>query len=497
VNADRVSLIAWILSSVLAGVAGILLAPFYPQVDAGNFTVLLVAAIAAACFGRLSSLPWTLAGGLVLGIGSNLMVGYLPTDTPTWAVITNNLRPSFPFVLLLGLLLFLPGLRQRRETADPLAACDPPPPALAASVRDASLDRVTRIVFPVFVAAFLAITFFVLTDLWRYRFTQGLVFSTIFLSITVLTGLAGQISLAQATFAAVGAFTIGQLQMRYGTDFFTALIVAAVLSAAVGALVAIPALRLGGLFLTLATIAFALMAEGVIFPLSWVGNGTQGMSISRPVLGPIDFADDRWYFLLSFVVFAICGLVVILVRKGTTGRFLAAMRGSEVAAASIGINAVRWKILVFALSAAIAGVGGAMYGGLLQQTSTSDFGFFLSFVWVVLVLTLGSRTVEGAVNAGMAFVLFPIVLGWIGDWTHVGDRTTVLQYVLFGYGAITYARHPEGIVEHQKRKSMERIQRWRARRAPSPDAPVDRAPEAPAGPAAAEGPVRIEETTVR
>jgi branched-chain amino acid transport system permease protein len=143
------------------------------------------------------------------------------------------------------------------------------------------------------------------------------------------------------------------------------------------------------------------------------------------------------------------------------------LRGSEVAAASIGINRARARIVAFALSAAIAGLGGGL---LASYNGAADVGVFqpqLGLAWVVLVVTLGSRTVEGAINAAVGFVFFeavvlPTWIPWLVDhvqpWYHMGALPAGLQPILFGLGAFTYAKHPEGILEFQKRRSLQRIQ---------------------------------------
>lgn len=459
INADQIGAVAWAMSSFMAGLAGVLLAPLYSNLSSDHFTTLLVAAIAAAAFGRLTNLPLAVVGGLGLGVGQELLAGYLPLNSQ----LAIGLRPSFPFIVLVALLLFWPGLRGRREAVDPLASCDPPPPALVSTDRDPRLDRVARLGFPVFIAAFLGVTLFWLSGHYLLEVTQAVVYSTILLSIVVLTGLSGQISLCQMTFAGVGAFTAGQLAIHFNVPFLAGMLIGGALASLIGALVALPALRLGGVFLALATLAFGLMADNVVFPLDSVGGGQGGLSVPRPQLGGIDFNAERSFFLLALGIFVVCGVVVILVRKGTTGRYLAALRGSEVAAATIGINANRAKVTVFALSAAIAGVGGAMLASLQKTTNADSFNVTLSLVFIVLVLTTGARTVEGAANAGMGFIFIPEILGALGS------RFSVLAFALFGYGTINYARHPEGVLEFQKRRSTEamarRLDRLAARRA--------------------------------
>jgi branched-chain amino acid transport system permease protein len=457
VNADRVGSVAWVLSSFLAGLAGVLLAPLYDSVDPITFTILIVAATAAAAFGRLSSLPLTLAGGIILGTAQQVLAGYLPLDS----VLARGLRPSLPFLMLFLLLLFWPGLRQRREATDPLAGVDPPPPSLAITYADPRVARLNRIAFLVFLTAVFVGALFVVNGYWLFLITQGLVYTTIFLSITVLTGMSGQISLCPAVFAGVGTFTAAQLAEELGFPILWGMVIGAVVAAAVGVLVALPALRLGGLYLALATLAFALMVENVVFPLTWVSGGDAGIEVPRPQVGPIDFADDRAFFLLAFAVFAIIGTGVVLIRKGTTGRYLAALRGSEVASSAIGINPVRAKITVFALSAAIAGIGGTMLASLQGSASIEEYSSFIGLFWIVLVVTLGTRTVDGAVNAGMAFILVPELLDVLG----VSSSLQIpVQFALFGFGAVTFAKHPEGVVEANKRRSIQAISRWVVRR---------------------------------
>jgi ABC-type branched-subunit amino acid transport system permease subunit len=159
----------------------------------------------------------------------------------------------------------------------------------------------------------------------------------------------------------------------------------------------------------------------------------------------------------------------VLIRKGTTGRYLAALRGSEIASSSIGINPVRAKITVFALSAAIAGVGGTMLASLQGSASIEEFSSFIGLFWIVLVVTLGTRTVDGAVNAGMAFILMPELLDLLG----VSSSLQVpVQFALFGFGAVSFARHPEGVVEANKRKSIQAVSRWVTRRFGEPPSAV-------------------------
>jgi branched-chain amino acid transport system permease protein len=457
VNADRVSAFAWMLSSFFAGLAGVLLAPLFGSLSSESYFPLIVAAIAGAAFASLSSLPMALLGGILLGVLGQYLSYTLPNDS----ILAQGLRPSLPFVALFLLLVLWPGLRNRREVTDPLAGVDPPAPGLASDDRSPALTRATHVFGAVVGLGFL---WWILTQadvFWLRQFTLVVIFAIIFLSITVITGMAGQISLCQGAFAAIGAFTTAQLADNFGMSVLVAMVVGAVLAGVVGALLAVPALRLGGIFLALATLAFALFFENVMVPLTWVGGGSVPIEVPRPLLGPINFENDRSFFLLCVVVLAIVGMLVLFVRSGTTGRYLDALRGSQVAASSIGINPARARIVAFALSAAIAGLGGGLFAIEEQQANyQTAFGVFFGLFWVVLVVSIGARTVEGAIQAGVGLWIFPpLVL------ERLLHASPAWQFIFFGLGAITYAKHPEGSLEFGKRRSLNAIQRLIDRRA--------------------------------
>jgi branched-chain amino acid transport system permease protein len=244
----------------------------------------------------------------------------------------------------------------------------------------------------------------------------------------------------------------------------------AVIAAAVGALLAIPALRLGGIFLSLATFAFALFFDNVMVKFDWVGGGGLPEPAPRPLFGSIDFdKSDRAFLLLCLIVLVIVSIVVIAVREGTTGRVLDALRGSEVAASSIGISAARARIVVFSLSAAIAAVGGGMMAMNEKAANVNPKWVpAQSLNFVLMGVSLGSRTVEGAIQAAVGYAAFQIVilnqaLPWAVNnaqpWYHMGNPPQTLAIILLSIGAFTYAKHPEGVLEFQKRRSLDRVQR--------------------------------------
>jgi ABC-type branched-subunit amino acid transport system permease subunit len=496
IRADRVSAFSWALSSLFAGLAGVLIAPRFNTLAAPDFFNLVVVAIAAAAVGRLVSLPRALVGGLGLGVLIALANTFLPRwsgDHPLLASIQENVTPAMPFVVLFGLLVLWPAVRGAREQTDPLSGVDPPPPALAALGRSPALTRATQ----VFAVAFFAVTALVVftrADVsWLFLVTQAVILSTIYLSITVITGLAGQISLCQGTFAAIGAFTAFQLTDRAGVPVLLAGLVGAGLAAGAGAILSLPVLRLGGVWVAIATLAFAFFFDAVMVKLPWIGGGDtsllQGTRVPRPTIGPWDLGDDKKFLVLALLVFAVVSLAVIQVREGTVGRTLRAVRGSEVAAQSIGISPPRARITAFAVSGFIAGLGGALLAMHQQNVNYgSNFAPFAALFWLVLVVSLGSRTVEGAAQAGAAFALFDAVLlkGAVFGWVlRSPDRipgflplSPKWRFILFGLGAIQFARHPEGLVEHGKRRAHAGAERVLARMRRAGDQPAPTTPEA-------------------
>jgi branched-subunit amino acid ABC-type transport system permease component len=491
VRSDRVSAFSWALSSIFAGMAGVLIAPRFNTLAAPDFFNLVVVAIAAAALGRLVSLPRALAGGLGLGIFIALFDTFLPrwSDDHQWLQpFQENLTPSMPFVVLFGVLVLWPAIRRTREVSDPMAGVDPPPPSLAAVTRPPGLTLATR-VFGVVFFTIVGIVVFTRADAsWLFLITQAVILSTIYLSITVITGFAGQISLCQGTFAAIGGFTVFQLSDRHGMSVLVAALLGAGIAAVVGAVLSLPVLRLGGVWVAIATLAFAFFFDSVMVKLSWVGGGDtsllQGTRVPRPTIGPWDLEDDKQFLILALLVLVVVSVAVIQIREGTVGRTLRALRGSEVAAESIGISPARARVTAFAVSAFIAGLGGGLLSIHQQNVNYgSNFAPFAALFWLVLVVSLGSRTVEGAAQAGAAYALFGAILlrgavfGWIA---RSADRIPGIfpispkwRFILFGLGTIQFARHPEGLVEHSKRQASRRIDALAARRAQKRPIPVD------------------------
>ena len=283
----------------------------------------------------------------------------------------------------------------------------------------------------------------------------------IFLSITLITGMGGQLSLAQATLAGIGAFTTGLLFYHFGFNVLVGGIVGALLASVVAVVLALLSLRLRGLGLALMTLAAAVFFDQGVFNQPQVEPQSGALSLiplNNPRWhGPLGVFErnGHWLFVVCMVVLVLVTLAILQIRKGTIGHYLSAMRGSETGAAGLGINLTWQRILIFALSGAVAGIGGTLFA--LYQTSVTPDYFNVSFslVFVVVVVTTGVSTVEGAIQAGIGLtVTFQLVTYLPG---RLGGQSLV--FVLFAFGALTYAQHPEGVLEYQKRRSTQRFER--------------------------------------
>jgi branched-chain amino acid transport system permease protein len=253
----------------------------------------------------------------------------------------------------------------------------------------------------------------------------------------VLTGWAGQISLAQFSFVGVGAFTVGHLAGAHGATFFPAALLGALLAIPLGLLVGLPSLRLSGLYLALATMAFALLMDNLVFVRRWVSGGYTGVTVSRPRIGGLSFVPTRNFYYLVLGVFVVAAVVAGLVHRGPVGRRLQMLRDAPLAASTLGVNLTSTKLAVFAVCAATTAFAGALFGANRQAISPNDFAFSASLQLLLLVVVGGRSLVGGSVVAGAIFTLqlLPAAAG--------ANRYIPLTVAIL---VVLVAKNPEGIL---------------------------------------------------
>ena len=403
-------------------------------------------------------MPIAVLVAILLGVAEAVAPAYLPTGGFLNAVVV----PVLPMIVLALALLFVTGLRSLDDSKDPLASVDPPTPPSARASRAPKMDRMIRIAWYGVLAAFIVSMLTWMPNTWEGVFNTGLAFSVIFLSITLITGMGGQLSLAQATLAGIGAFTTGLLFYHFGFNLLAGAIAGAAVAALVAVVLALMSLRLRGLGLALMTLAAAVFFDQGVFNQPQVepqsGGSLSLIPINRPHWqGPLGIFGQNGHvlFIVSMVVLVLVTLAILQIRKGTIGHYLAAMRGSETGAAGLGINLAWQRVMVFALSGAVAGIGGTLFAYFQTNVSPDDFRVDFSLVFVVVVITTGVGTVEGAIQAGIGLTVSFQLVTYLPSWVH----GQALVFVLFAFGALTYASHPEGVLEYQKRRSTAYFER--------------------------------------
>ncbi|MFI7336735.1 ATP-binding cassette domain-containing protein [Streptomyces sp. NPDC050085] len=422
-SADRLSSVAWMMSSGLAGLAGVLATPLL-GLSSHDFTLFLFVSATAAVLGRFMSVPLAFAGGLGLGVLQNLVAGYA-----SFAEKITGFRTAVPFLILFAGLLLL----TRRQRTAGTAAVDAPPVDYLAGRSRARRWGPWAVAAVLMAAAFYTVT----TPFWSGILAQGLAISLVFMSFTVVTGLGAMVSLAQASFV-TGAALVAGILMSHGVPFVGAALVGTCAAAALGALVALPALRLGGRSLALATLALAFLADQVLFQMSWLRNGDTGWEIPRAVFGPVDLGDDRAMGVAMVVLCAAAVAGLGALRGSRAGRAMLAVRSAPAAAMASGVSVVRTKLLLFTVSAGLAGFGGVMYASYNTRITATDFTAMTGLIWLAVVVAAGVRRPQFAVVAGLTFAVVPHL---ISDYV---TESVQLPVILFGLAGLALANDPDG-----------------------------------------------------
>ncbi len=335
---DMIASSNWFIGSALAGIAGILLAPILTLSITG-YTLLVVPALAAAVVGQLASFPLTLLGGLVVGVAQAEVNRYI--SSPGWS-------DAMPFLLMILILVIRGNDRSFRT---------------AIAQRLPSLGS-GQIRWPL-VLGWLVVAFVLIETVpanWNDAVTTTVGTGLVILSVIVVTGYSGQLSLAQFAFAGWGAWIAGALAADYGWPFLAAVIVGALAAVPLGAVVGAVCLRTRGVNLAIATLGMAVALDSLIFSNpERTQNGT--FTIPEPKIGALDVGSitypDR-YALVVVVAFTIIAIATGNMRRGRSGRRLVSIRSNERAAASLGIPVVQAKLVAFAISSGIAALGGAL-----------------------------------------------------------------------------------------------------------------------------------------
>lgn len=444
-NPGRVALGVWAVSATLAGLAGILVAPTNGLTTTG-MTTLMAAAFAAVVAARLRSLPTAVGVALAMGVVTDVIQKYLPANSSFTAAVI----PSIPFAFMLVALIFYAArtglLDEGADAAGPLdQAVRPAHQDVGGTVADSrtvSARAAMRGVVPVTAVAVLPLVFHG-SAYWLGLVALGLCYAITFLTFTVVTGEGGMLWLSQISFAGVGALGAAQFVTVTHVPVLLAILLAGVVAAVIGAVLGVLTIRLGGLYVALATLTFGLVVEGLVFTRNRFLQGGLGVTLNRPSFASGDLA----FAYLALGVFIVFAVLTVNLRRSTSGLALRAVRDSEPASRTLGLSVVQVKVLVGALAAFTAAVGGGFLGLDAGVAQPQSFATFAGLVWLAVVVTMGVRSITAAALSGLAFALLPGVFQ-----IYVPSRWGEVPAVLFGLGAVSIARHPEGVVARNGRR---------------------------------------------
>jgi len=269
-------------------------------------------------------------------------------------------------------------------------------------------------------------------EYWLAQLTFVLIYGIVGLGLMLLAGFTGQFSLGHAAFLGTGAYTQGVLA-NMGVPFPIALAAAAALSAAVGVVVALPALRVKGIYLGIATLAFGFIVEEVFARWESVTGGNSGLHVKSPKLFGLDLGSNESFYIACLAIAVICTLAILNLLRSPTGRAFVAIRDSEISAQSMGIHLARYKTMSFAISAAMAGLGGALYAHKLSFISPDQFNILQSIDLLLMVVIGGLGSVHGAFLGAIFLIAMPQLIALGKDWLPpVIGQAPGLQGLVYG-----------------------------------------------------------------
>jgi len=412
---ERLALTNWIISAVLAGIAGILVAPV-TGLDPVRFTLFIVPALGAALLGGLTSIPLAIAAGLALGSLQSIVQNWATESWfPSWA--RTGASMAVPLIVIV-VVLFVRGnsIPVRGSVIENRLPRSPQPQRiwqhaliwpsvvflLSTGVSIGGVTLVPK-----------------LTATWQLGLTTSLILAILSLSYVVLVGYMGQISLAQLALAGTAAFVTVRLMSDGeggtlngpGLSLLIAVPAGMAVAVIIGMLVGLPALRIRGVQLAVVTLAAVMMIEEFFFKnpeLTGLTTGA-GAKVPEPKIFGLDLgvvsdsglSDSRAFTMFVVVVLTLCAVAVANLRRGDTGRRFLAVRGNERAAAAAGVDVTRTKLLAFAIASALAGLSGIMMGFQQQTISSANFALLLGLATLAFAYLGGITSVNGAIVAGL------------------------------------------------------------------------------------------------
>lgn len=454
VNPAHVRLAAWCISCGFAALSGVLIAPTL-GLDVFLLTLLVVQAFGAAAIGYFSSLPLTYLGGLAVGILSAVATKYVATFPSL-----NGLPSSVPFLVLFIALLVTPRARLVEVgTGNKLRRAGA---ALGGSRKGTAALRLA-----VTVAVLAIVPHVVGTKLPSY--TTALTFVVMFLSLGLLVLTSGQVSLCHAAFAAVGVASFSQFTTQLHLPWALALVLSGLVVVPLGAMVAIPAIRLSPTYLALATFGLGILLQRIGYPASFMFGVGAIRHVPRAGTGWL--AGDEGFYYTVLVVAVAAAALVWAVYRSRLGRLLRALPDSPLALTTLGTSVNVTRVLVFCFSAFLAGMAGSLLGSATGATTGSGFGPFESLIWLAVLAVSGTNLFRAAGIAAAALCLAPAYLpnGLAAHQTIIFGSLAIVAAILRGRSGLFRER----CAAYARRSDDRRLRSPVAQRQAVPPADID------------------------
>jgi ABC-type branched-subunit amino acid transport system ATPase component/ABC-type branched-subunit amino acid transport system permease subunit len=414
-NTSAVRRKAWFIGTSFACASGVLLAPLLAQLNVITLTFLVVTAFGAAALGAFTSMPITFLGGIAIAVGQQLCTKYFTTGFAT------GLSPALPFLVLLLAMLLFPR-RWLVEESRVLPRIKRPSAPWQLNAIGSAVAIVLLVLVPQF------------DELHLTDWTTALSYVVLFLSLGLLVRTSGQVSLAHVSFMAIGACALSKLTVEHHVPWLVAVAIAGAISVPIGALLAVPAIRLSGLYLALATLGFGIMLQFMFYNDDLMfGSDGLGLTIPRPTLGGATPLNDRGYYFLILAITIAIALFVVGITRSRLGRLLTALSDSPTGLKASGASIDVTRVLVFCTSAFLAAVAGALQAGGVQNVTGDSYNPFQSLIMFALVVVSIGRVPWYALMAAGALIIVPILPPFSGP------DTAVWLQLLFGIGAVLYA----------------------------------------------------------
>lgn len=469
-SATRIAAYNWVLATVLAAAAGILILPI-TTLNPGTYTLFIVPALGAALLGRFSSFSAVVVGGLVIGMLQSELVKLQAVWT--W-LPQEGLQDGLPFVIIMLATIVL-----ARRLAARGAITDVHNPVVGRPQRPA-ITASSCVLIGI-------VALLVANGDYRAAIISSLVTACICFSVVIITGYVGQISLLQNALAGFSAFMLVHIANGLGIGFPFGLILAALCAVVIGVVIGLPAVRVRGVNLAVTTLATAAALDALVFNNTSFSGGYTGLNVHPPHLFGINLEPSPngiTFGIVVVVIVAVVGLLVARLRNGRLGRAFLAVRSNERAAASVGIDVARTKLFAFAIAAFIAGIGGGLLAYQQQNINAATFTLWTSLTILAITYVGGVGRITGALAAGALLASNGVVPTLLNNLFNFGQYQALIAGVAL---TLTAVANPDGMTKEMGRGLTQlRLAAFRRFSTREPAAPA--IAEAPSPPTASAGP---------